>query len=103
MSQRLHVGHTDADFYELVLTTTDDALNLLLDRWIQHSGFTYCRPFKIRIADRNLWHQVEPDVRLALQTVGEPFPEAISGFYLGDLVIHHPTQDELDEFLSHEA
>ena len=99
MSQRLHVGATNEQFYDCVLTSPDGARDRLLNEWMKYTGGMFVGPWKIRIGDIALFEQVEPVIAELLTDVGKVYPDDICCFYLSVFTIEHPTADELRAWL----
>ena len=91
MSQRLHVGATDDPVYDAVIVSEADATEERLSDWL------YSGPWKIRIADLELYRKVEPSIAEWFPGL---FPNDVWAFYMGDRSIQHPTALELSEWLA---
>lgn len=97
MSQRLHIGKTDKEFYDCVIVDTVDVREKLITEWLV-SG-----PLKISIGDVELFEKIEPIIKeAALETYGWKYPDGIWRFYKDGRSIDHPTKAELSEWLSAE-
>lgn len=109
MSQRLHVGQTTKVYYDCVIqpddTRTFEALvDTLESDWLCVTGMFSLGPWKITIADWDLWVMVEPAVDKVISLVPRNYPDDIWAFYHTghDGIKHalvHPTRNELDAWV----
>lgn len=102
MSQRLHVGKTDSDFYDCVISSPLLAGEKLKNEWFRMNTRigVYYGPWKIIIGDMELFHKIEADIALLFQKLGMEYPDAVWMFFQDNKPpIEHPTREELDVWL----
>lgn len=99
MSQRLHIGKTDDDSYDCIIMDELDAREKLNREWFMRGTGMVAAPWKIRIADYDLWNKIEPIVTDIFTELGHQYPDCVWAFYDGNRCIEHPTRSELDEWL----
>lgn len=100
MSQRLHIGETTDDTYDCVVIDDRDIYNKLLSEWLLYSNGMYLGPFKIRIENVILFKKIEPEIKRLFNNIGQNYPEDIWFIYKGKNSIEHPTEKELNDFIS---
>jgi hypothetical protein len=100
MSQRLHIGHTDSNIYNCVITELAGHEDKLLDEWLHYSYGYYCGPWRIAIGNIELFKQVEPTIAGIFEILKREYPEEIWTFKReGKDALEHPSMEQLDEWL----
>lgn len=108
MSQRLHIGPTTESHYDCVITDAARTFEALVDTlksdWLCVTGGYCFGPWKITIADWDLWSMVEPAVDKVICMVPRIYPDDIWMFKIVDRdriahTLEHPTRDELDSWV----
>lgn len=99
MSQRLHIGETDAEIYDCVLTTPADAFAKLRKEWLCVTGSYFLGPWRVRIGDVDLFWQVEPAIEAALRSVDEAWPASVTYIYHEGENLSPSSAQELHEWL----
>ncbi len=92
MSDRIHIGFTEEEWYDCVVADSWGAYDKLMAAGM-------AGPFKIRISNVRLWQQVEPQVQEYFEDIGREYPEGISRFYINRFFVSCPTPQELATFV----
>jgi len=99
MSQRLCVGNTSENYYDCVLTDTNNVKNRLLDDWLLYSNGFFLGSLKVRIADKHLFKTIEPIIKQVLEDVGLQYPNDLL-FFMDGKSLDSPTKSELKKWLN---
>jgi len=99
MSQRLHIGKTEKEFYDCVIESSDGAEEKLKKDWLCLNEFFFLSPWKIRIADKDLFRKIEPILDQVITDLGKNYPEDVNSFYYGEEYLPSPSKEELGAWL----
>lgn len=111
MSQRLYIGTPETrSHWDCIIESPEGVATKLRADWLcvgdpflDPDGKIrrfFAGPWKIRIADKALFREVEPEIKALFDEFGKEYPDCIWGFYFGDDWIEHPTAEQLEEWLN---
>jgi len=95
MSQRLHIGKTEESFYDCILENDSNVHEKLLSEWFCLRGGFFVGPWKIIIADTDLFDKLQSVFLELFTSLGKRYPDDVWVFYHDDRNIEHPTEEEL--------
>jgi len=105
MSQRLCIGDTDKDYYDLVIyDIPKDAISLqiikskLISDWLIYTNGIFFGSLKVAINDKQLFKTISPIIEQVITDVGLKYPNDLV-FYINGKVIDSPTKSQLNKSL----
>lgn len=103
MSQRLLISNSkESAIYDCIIRNDTISVSRIQKEWLLYNPKrrVFLGPFKIRIDNIALFRRVQDKIKKSLETLGKKYPDDVWAFYFKDMVIEHPTGDELNNWLA---